>query len=294
MVDMHGAAGFVGDGFRHEGGVAIVAQGGFADQTFEIEHLVGQPHGVTVDQVDLKLARAAFLGDTVNLKPLRLGKVVDVVDHGAEFIDGGHGIGLTCGSRAAGAAHHRFDLMRGVEVARDQKEFHLGGDNRLPALRAIKIDNAFEHIARRIFHRIAVAVKGVVDHLQCPVAGPGGGGRGRDIGPQDHVFFDEPVGTGGVAPFTGDGLVEDAVGQVKIFLPCEFCGGHRFAASNAGEVGDDTFNFVEPLALQIFACCGGKLFKPVGHHNLSFLRKSAIWSAIFALSVGASSRAEAA
>ena len=141
MVDVHGAAGFVGDGFRHEGGIAIVAQRGFADQTFEIEYLVCQTHRVTVDQIDLQLARAAFLGDAVNFEALRLCEIIDVVDHGAEFVHGGHGIGLSRSGGTARAAHHRLDFVGGVKVAGDQKEFHLGGHNGFPALRAIQLDD---------------------------------------------------------------------------------------------------------------------------------------------------------
>ena len=165
MVDVHRAAGFIGNGFRHEGGKAVVAQCGFADQAFEVEHLVGQFHRVAVLEVDLKLTCAAFLGDAVDLEPLGFGKVVDVVDHRAEFVNCGHRIGLTCRSRATRAAHHRPDCLCGVEVASDEIEFHLGLNNGFPPLLAIEFHHTFQNVAGRVFDRVALAVVGVVDHL---------------------------------------------------------------------------------------------------------------------------------
>ena len=41
-------------------------------------------------QVDLKLAGAALLGNAIDLKPLCLGKIIDVVNDRPKFIDGRH------------------------------------------------------------------------------------------------------------------------------------------------------------------------------------------------------------
>jgi hypothetical protein len=61
MVDVHGAARLALDRLGHEGGKAVVAQRGLADQAFEEEDLVGQTHRVAMREVDLDLSRAAFL-----------------------------------------------------------------------------------------------------------------------------------------------------------------------------------------------------------------------------------------
>ena len=193
------------------------------------------------------------MGDAVDLETLRLGKVVDVVDHGAEFIHRGHRIGLTRRRRAARAAHHRQDFLGRVDVAGHKEELHLGGHDRLPPLVAVKLHHAFEHIARRIGHRLVVAVIGVVDDLKRPVPGPRCGGGRVHIRAQDHVFFDETVIARRFAPFAGDGLVKDAVGQVEILLPREFRRRDGLAPGDAGQVGDDTFHFVQTPALKIGA-----------------------------------------
>ena len=49
-------------------------------------------------EVQLNLACAALLQNTINLKAHGFGKVVDIVNHGAIFIDRRHGIGLSGGS----------------------------------------------------------------------------------------------------------------------------------------------------------------------------------------------------
>ena len=248
-----------------------------------------------MDQIDLQLAGTAFLRDAVDLEPLRLGEIIDVVDHRAEFIDRGHRIGLPGGGRTARAAHHRLDLMRGIEVAGDEKEFHLGCDDRFPPLVAVKLHHALEHVARGIGHRFAVAVEGIVDDLKRPVRRPGRGGGGIHVGAQDHVFFDETLIARRFAPFAGDRLVKDAVGEVEIFLPREFRGGHGLAACDPGQIGNDTFHFVEAFAIEVLPCRCGEFIHPVGHQGLSFFRFSlknpAMRSATVALSMGASSNA---
>ena len=100
-MDMHGTARFIRDGFRHEGGKAIMAEGGLADEALEIENLIGEFDGAAVAEVDFELTGAAFLGDAVDLEPLGFGEIVDVVDHRAEFVDRGHGIRLARCGRAA-------------------------------------------------------------------------------------------------------------------------------------------------------------------------------------------------
>ena len=143
MVNMHGAAGFAFDWFSHEGCKAIVFQRGLAQQSFEEKHLIGKFHGITMIEVDFKLTRAAFLGDAVDLKTLDFGIFIDVINDGAVIIHGGHGIGLSCGGRAARAPDHWFDRFGWVGIGRDEEKFHLGGDDRGPAFFFVEIDHAF-------------------------------------------------------------------------------------------------------------------------------------------------------
>ena len=219
-------------------------------------------------QVDLKLSGAAFLGDTVDLKALRLGKVIDVVDHRAEFIDGRHRIGLARGGGAARAAHHRLDFLRRVDVARHEEKFHLGGDHGFHAAILVHLHHPAQHVARGKRDWRVISIIGVVDHLKRPVGGPGRGGRGAHVRFEDHVALYKAVFTGGLAPVAGDGLEKDRVGQVKVILPRELRGRNRLASGNAGQVGNDAFNLVKPTALKIGLRCGGQgigNFGQIGH-----------------------------
>ena len=233
MVDVHRTARFILDRFRHEGGKAIVAQGRLADQPLEIKHFVRQFDRITVQQVDLQLTSSAFLRDAVNFKPLGFCEIIDVVDHRAELIHRRHGIGLPRSRRTPRTASHRLDFLCGVQISRDQEKLHLGGDNRIPSLVVIQFHDSFQHISWTERHRHALAVKGVVDHLQCPIAGPGGGCGSAHVRAQDHVFFDKPFFACGLSPAPRDGLIKDAVGQVEIVLFREFGCRDRLAARDA-------------------------------------------------------------
>ena len=241
-----------------------------ADQALEIKDLIGQLDRVAMQQVDFQLPGAAFLGDAVDLEALGFGEIIDVVDDGSEFIHGGHGIGLPRGGGAARAAHHRLDLLGRVQIARDQIEFHLGRDNRFPALLVIEVHHPLEDVARRIGDRVALAVIGVMDHLQRPVPGPGrGGGRGH-VGAQDHVALDEPLGPRRLAPVAGDGLVEDRIRQMEIILPRELAGGHGLAPRDAGQVRYDAFHLVQAAVFKEKARSLGQAVGPVVHLMRSF------------------------
>jgi hypothetical protein len=43
-------------------------------------------------------------------------------------------------------------------------------------------------------------------------------------------------------------LQEDRIRQIEFFLPGEFRCGHRLAAGDAGDIGDDTFDLVQAAA----------------------------------------------
>ena len=263
VVHVHGRARLALDRLGHEGGVALVAQGGVADQALEVEHLVRELDGVAVAQVDLDLAGAAFLRDAVDLQALGLGEVVDVVDHGAVFVDGGHRVGLARGGRAAGAAHHGLDLARGVRVGCAEVELHLRGDHGLPAARLVEGHHALQDVARRHRHGGARLVRGVVDHLQGPVGRPWRGGGRAHVGDQHHVGLGEAARARRLGPAAGDGLEEDRVGQEEVRLAPELGRRHRLAPRDAGEVGHDALDLVEAPPLQEGAGGLGQAAGPV-------------------------------
>ncbi|MPL71109.1 hypothetical protein SDC9_16879 [bioreactor metagenome] len=253
LVDVHCRARLTLDRLRHEGGEAVVAQRGLADLPLEEEDLVGQMHRIAMGKVDLDLTGAAFLQDAVDLEALRLGEVIDIVDHLAVFVDRRHRIGLLARGAAARAAHRRDDRLVRVEVARDEEEFHLGRDHRGPALVLVKLEDALEHVARRGRHRVALLVLDVVDDLQGHIGSPGGGGGGGPVRRQDHVGLGEGAHRV-VDPFAGDRLQEDRVRQEEAVLMHEFRGRHRLAAGDARDVGDDALDLVEAPPGDVVAC----------------------------------------
>ena len=261
---MHRRAGFVFDRLGHEGGKAVVAQRGFADQALEEENLVGQPHRVAMGKVDLDLPGPAFLQDAVDLEALRLGEIVDVVDHLAVFIDRAHRIGLLA-SRAPPRSPHRRDHRHvGVKVAGSQKKLHLRRDDRLPAFRPVKLDHPAQHVARRGRHRIALLILRVMDDLHRHIRRPRRGGGGAEIGDQQHVGFGE--GTGRiVGPLAGDGLQENRVGQEEERLLGKFRGRHGLAARHPGDIANDALNLVKTAAGDVVAGGFGQFIGPVGH-----------------------------
>ncbi len=220
-----------------------------------------------------------------DLEPLRLGEVVDVVDDAAVFVDCRHRIGLVRHHPTAGTADRRDDRLVRVDVAGDDVEFHLGRDDRAPALFGVKLDHPLEHVARRHRHRVALLVVDVVDDLKRHVGGPRNRLRGGEVRHQDHVGFGEFLPPRHVGIIAGDGLGEDRVRQVEELLLGELRSGHRLALGHAGKVGDEAFDLVETAAGDVVLRGFRQFLGPVGHESHCFqlrfcLKKSAIRSAI--------------
>ena len=141
VMKMHRAAGLFGDWFGHKSGKAIMAQRRFAYQTLKIEYFICKPHRISMAEIDFQLTGATFLGDPVNLKPLSFCKIINIVDHWAEFIHRSHRIGLARRRRTPRTPHHGFDGFGRINIAGDQKKLHLRSDNRFPTLFSVKLDN---------------------------------------------------------------------------------------------------------------------------------------------------------
>ena len=241
-----------------------MAKCGFADQAFEEEHIIGQAHGVAMGEVQLNLPCAAFLQDAVNLKTLRFGKVIDVVNHLTVFIHGRQRIGLLARRTAARATHRRDDRLIGVDVARGEEEFHFRRHDRLPALGGVKVHDPAQHVARGIGHHIALLVLGVVDDLQGHICRPWCGGGGGPIRLEDHVGFGKGVKRV-VGPFAGDGLQENGIRQEIVGLLGKLGGRHRLAPRHTGNIADHAFHLIHTTVADVFAGCFGQLVGPFGH-----------------------------
>ena len=138
---------------------------GFLNETFEVKNLIGKVHRIAVEEVDLQLARAAFLRDAVDFETLDFSKFIDVVNNGAIIVNGGHGIGLAACGGATCAAQHGFDALGGVGVAGDEEKLHLRSHDGCEPRAFIGRDNTLEDVARRKPHRFAVGGAGVMDDL---------------------------------------------------------------------------------------------------------------------------------
>ena len=149
-----------------------------ADGALEQEHLIGQDHGIAMAKIDLHLRRALFVDQGVDLQGLGLGEGVDIFKQGVELIDRADGIGSAAGLGASRPADGRLKRIVGIDVALDQIEFELGGDDRDPALLVIQVNDALEHLTGGDLHRPAIVVDRVVDDLGGRVAGPGDGAEG--------------------------------------------------------------------------------------------------------------------
>ena len=156
-VGVHAAAGVLGEGLGHEGGVHALRVGDLLDDGAEGHDVVRGLQGVGVAQVDFVLAGAGFVvaefhGDA------------DLFEHGhglaAEFLHdtaGGvvevgfvvHGHGEAVGAELGGLQQVELDFGRGVAG-----EAHLGG----------LVEHAFEHAASVRGADFAVGGEHIAEH----------------------------------------------------------------------------------------------------------------------------------
>ena len=159
LVDVHRRARLLLHRLGHEGREAVVPERRLADRALEEEHLVGELHRVAVQQVDLDLPGAALLDDRVDLEALRLGEVVDVVDHLAVLVDRAHRVGLPADTICRPVRpDRRLDRLVRVQVRLDQVELHLRRHHRPPALGLVERHHPLQHVARR--HRAPAGRRG--------------------------------------------------------------------------------------------------------------------------------------
>ena len=209
LVDVHGAAGLVGQRLRHEGRIHLVAQRGFARRALEQERLVGEVERIAVDQVDLHLRGAGFVDQRVDVEVLRLAECIDVVEQRVELVDRRDAVGLAADFRAAGAADRRLQRIVRVGIRLDQVELEFRRDHRPPAARGVEIEHAAQHVARRHRHGAAVVVETVVDDLRGRLRGPGHDADRLRVADQVDVDFRRVNGAVVIRVFARDSLQED-------------------------------------------------------------------------------------
>ena len=235
----------MGDRLGHEGGVDVVGQGRLPDGALEQKHLIGQGERVAMAQVDLHLGGALLMDQGVHLELLGLGEGVDVLEQGVELIDRRDRIGPPARLGSAGTPDRRLQRIVRVGVALDQIELDLGRDDRNPSLFMVERDHPLEDLAGSDLHRPAVVIDRVVDDLGGGVARPGHQAKGGEIGQQFDVAVRriEAEFGGFLRVFAGNRLHEDRRWQGHGRVVEKLRAGHDLASGDAGEVGNQAFDF---------------------------------------------------
>jgi hypothetical protein len=227
-----------------------------AYMSLEVEDFIGQPERLAVLEVDLHLAGADLVDERVDVQAHHVAVVVDVLEQRVEFVDGVDAVDLAAGLGTAAAADRCGQRQVRVDVFRREVELELRRHQRLPALLGIKLQDAAQHAARGEVDQAAVGKIAVVDDLGGRIDGPRHHRDRAGIGLQDHVAVggrDRTVeGIVVLGRIAGDGHAQHDFRQAHAAVFGKFYTWQNLAACNAGQVGDQAFDFgdsftVEPL-----------------------------------------------
>ena len=152
-MQMQRAAGLAFHRLRHERCVDAVLQRRFARDPFEQEHLVGELERIAVQEVDLELAGAVFVRQRIRIDFHRFAIVVDVFDDRVEFVHRIDAVRTTRAFFATRASDRRFERIVRIFVLLHEVELDLRRDDRLPAFVGVHLQDAFEHLPRRVRER---------------------------------------------------------------------------------------------------------------------------------------------
>lgn len=216
-------------------------------------------------QVDLKLRSTGFLNDRVDLQPLGLGIIIDMLDHFLIFINGGERESLAAGGLPAGAAYRRLQRVIRVRVLFGEIEFNLRRNNRAEALGGVMFHHAAQDLTGRGSGVIAFTVKQIMDDQEGRIARPGHGTGGGIIRQQGQVTVRVEILPGHIGIIAVDRADQDGNRQPDIGALHEFGGGHNLAARDTGEIRSDAFNLVNAIGSDPFRQRGGiRLFQNRG------------------------------
>jgi len=219
---------------------------GFAHGALEHQNLVGQVQRITVTEVDFHLRRAFLVDQGVQIQALQFAPVVHVFEQRVEFVRRVDGEALTAGFRTTGAAYRRHQREIRVTVAFGQVELHLWRDDGFPAFVGIHLQHFLEDVARRQLDGVALLVEGVVDHHGSGLDGPGHNENGVGVRTAEHVdvrLVQQVVIDVVLDIVASHGLQQHALWEAHALLVEELVGRRDLAASNAGQVADQAFDF---------------------------------------------------
>ena len=249
-MQVHGAARLLGHRLRHERGIHLVPHRRLAGGALEQKGLVGEAHGVAVQQVDFHLRGAGLMDQGIDFDVLGFAERIHVVEQRIELVDRGDAVRLAADFRAARAAHRRLQGIVGIDVGFHQEELELRRHHRFPAVRLVQIEHPPQHVARRHGDRPAVAVEAVMNDLGGGFRGPGHHPHGLRIRLQHDVDVGRIHGALIVRIVAGHRLQEYRLGQPHALLFGEFLGRHELAAGHAGHVRNDGFDFRDAVFFQ--------------------------------------------
>ena len=241
---MQRAAGFAFHRLRHERRVNAVLQRRFARDAFEQEHLIGEFERIAVQEVDFELTGTVFVRQRVGIDFHRFAIVVDVFDDRIEFVHRVDAVRTTRSFFATRAPDRRLERVVRVLVLLHEIELDFGRDDRLPAFVRIHFQDALEHLTRRVFERHHALPITVDDHARGRLRRPRHRAHGVEVRHQQQIAIDVEAIVVDIAVVAGHALNEDRFRYTQVVLQ-ELAGRKKLAARDAGNVGNDCFDFVD-------------------------------------------------
>ena len=147
---MEAAAGTVGPGLGHEGGLAAVARGDPLDRALVAYGVIGGGHGVgLVVQGQFQLGRGEFGDGTLQRQAQDIGCGPELTQEGCMILDLRKAIDLDALGPSAGADRaRRQDLAVRPPGHVDQVEFQLTGSDGGQAIGRIAVEDPAQHVPR--------------------------------------------------------------------------------------------------------------------------------------------------
>ena len=204
-------------------------------------------------QIDFNLTGTALLDERVNLKSLRLGKVIDRVNHRAVFIHRSHRKHLTSGATSPGPTNRRFNRLVWINVWLGQIKFQLRCNHRAQAFGIIKLQHPAQDRAWRDIKVAPFTQFQITDDLKRRVIRPRHRRGCAHVWHDHNVLFRPLVFDIHIDVFARDRLIKQRDRQIKALIRAEFVRRHRLAARGARKVRHNAFHLFKPPPIQVAA-----------------------------------------
>ena len=218
---------------------------------FEQHHLIGHPHRIAVDEVDLQLGSAGFVDHRVEVQLGSLGIFVDRLDQVFMLGDGFQAIRLRRGFGAARTARRRGERDIGIGIGRSEIEFQFRRHQRLPAAFFTQGHHPFQQMPRRGGPRCAIGVMRIGKNISCGRLEARRHAQRCGIKPQHHVGIGKRLHVLiNIGILTSDRQREDGRWQAQCVVAGklhQLGGREHLAAQHAVHVRHQAFHFGNAL-----------------------------------------------